>query len=139
MRSLEDFVPAHYQASAFPAFAALAAALAIDVVERRERASWAARLALLAVTSSVAIARLGGAVPLSGHAVLFAAVLAYALLPPRAPGSRIAAVAAAPGLVITGYYKVFVWDDSAWFAASLAIGAATGFACSWAAGRHQSS
>jgi hypothetical protein len=138
MRSIEEFVPAHYQASAFPAFAALVAALAFDVVERSERASWAARLGLLATTSSVAIARLVGAVPLSGHAVLFAAVLAYALLPPRAPGARIAAVAAAPGLVITGYYKLFVWDDPAWFAASLATGAAIGFACSRAAGRHRS-
>ena len=33
------------------------------------------------------------------------------------------------GLIVTSYYKFFVWGDVAWFLLSLALGALLGLAC----------
>ena len=131
-------VPAHYQASVFPAFVWFAGALGLDVLKRRDKGTWAPRAALLASTGLLATARLGKALPLSGHAVFLAAVLGYSLAPPRAlkwPAATEAPAAwlAAPGLAITAWYKLALWDDATWLTASIVAGGALGFSCGlWA-------
>jgi hypothetical protein len=121
-RPLDVFVPAHYQASAFPAFAAYVTALASDIAARGDPRRTLRRVALVLVTSGLAIVRLRGALPLSGHALFLAAVMANEL--PRRVRRRIpiACAFAVPGLAITAWYKVAVWHDYGWFAASLVVG-----------------
>jgi hypothetical protein len=131
-------VPAHYQASVFPAFVWFAGSLGLDMLKRRDRRTWVPRAALLASTGLLATARLGGALPLSGHAVFLAAVIGYALAPPRAlkwPAASEAPAAwlAAPGLAITAWYKLALWNDPGWLTASIVTGGAIGFSCArWA-------
>jgi hypothetical protein len=135
-------VPVHYQASVFPAFCWFSAALGLDLIRGAGRASLAPRALLLASTGLLAAARLGGALPLSGHAIFLAAVVGFEL-GGGSSGSRAhdregaptrpAAWLAAPGLAITAWYKLAVWDDGPWFAASALVGGAMGLACgAWA-------
>jgi hypothetical protein len=140
LRETGALVPAHYQASVFPAFWWFSAALGLDFLRGTGRATLAPRAALLASTGLLAVARLGGALPLSGHAVFLAAVLGFELGAPRAEAgrqgapTRPAAWLAAPGLAITAWYKLAVWDDGPWLAASALVGGAVGLACgAWAA------
>ena len=137
LRETGAFVPAHYQASVFPAFCWFSAALGLDLIRGTGRATLAPRAALLASTGILAVARLGGALPLSGHAVFLAAVIGFELGAPRAEKcapTLPSAWLAAPGLAITAWYKLAVWDDGPWLAASALVGGAVGLACgAWAA------
>lgn len=137
LRATGALVPAHYQASVFPAFCWFSAALGLDLLRGSKRSSIVPRAALLGSTGLLAVARLGGALPLSGHAVFLAAVIGFELASPRsrdgAPTGP-AAWLAAPGLAITAWYKLAVWDDGPWLAASALVGGAVGVACgAWAA------
>jgi hypothetical protein len=124
---IDEVVPPVYQASAFFAFGAHGAAA---LVERRgERAR---RVALLAITSAIAVARLTGAIPLSGHAVFLAAAAAFDLRQ-GSPGRALRLAVVAAALVVTAAFKLFVWHDAAWLVASLVVGAAIGATCRCAA------
>ncbi|MEZ4302334.1 MAG: hypothetical protein R3B70_45830 [Polyangiaceae bacterium] len=99
---VDAWVPAHYQAAAFPAFGAI---LYLVWRGRRDRDGlWGSRAAVLATSCGVAVTRLLGAHPLSGHAVFLAAVCAHELAGKREIACS--AGAAALGLAITGAYKV---------------------------------
>jgi hypothetical protein len=124
--SIDALVPTQYQVSVFPAFAAFVALLAIDVARGRAQKTWWPRAALVAVTGALAIVRLGGAIPISGHALFLGAALAYALAPPVDRAAHVLVAAVIPGLLVTGWYMLVVWGDGGWFAASLALGAAIG-------------
>ncbi|MBK8252414.1 MAG: hypothetical protein IPK82_07060 [Polyangiaceae bacterium] len=138
---VNEWVPPHYQAAAFPAFGALLYTLWND--RHRRNAPWVGRLAILAATSTVAITRLAGLHPLSGHAVFLAAVATFEC-PPFSPNSPPQAhkqtpqstrptihrsptlfMSAALGLAITAVYKV-KWEDTIWGTASVAAGVAIG-------------
>jgi hypothetical protein len=121
-----ELVPPAYQVSVFPAFAAFAVALLFDLLGGQERRTWLARAALLVVTGGVALVRLGGWLPLSGHGLFLAAVLAYEVTRPAAPDAHVLAALVVPGLLVTGWYKLVVWTDPWWLLASLAFGAALG-------------
>ncbi len=146
LRQTGALVPAHYQASVFPAFCWFSAALGLDLIRGSGRGTRAPRAALLASTGLLAVARLGGALPLSGHALFLSAVIGFELAqgsegsegsPSRsgragAP-TRPSAWLAAPGLAITAWYKLAVWDDGPWLAASALVGGVMGLACgAWA-------
>jgi hypothetical protein len=145
--SIDALVPTQYQVSVFPAFAAFVALLAIDVARAQARHTWAPRAALVAVTGVFALVRLSGAegarvlgsgaegvrvlgsgsaIPISGHALFLGAALAYALAPPVDRSAHVIVAVVIPGLLVTGWYKLVVWGDGAWFAASLVLGAAMG-------------
>ncbi len=121
LRATGERVPLHYQLAAFPAFGALAGAIAVDAASgKRARL---ARAALVAITGAAAIARLQGKLPLSGHALFLAAMLAFEQRSAeRVPYGR---GLAAAGLVVTAYYKV-AWNDALWGALSAAAGALIG-------------
>lgn len=158
LRETGALVPVHYQASVFPAFCWFSAALGLDLARGAARATWAPRAALLASTGLLAVARLGGTLPLSGHAVFLAAVIGFEIAQgqpapseqrqpapsehdgpstsaarDRPANTRPSAWLAAPGLAITAWYKLAVWDDGPWLAASTLVGGAVGLACgAWA-------
>lgn len=155
LRQTGALVPAHYQASVFPAFCWFSAALGLDLRWGSGRGTRAPRAALLASTGLLAVARLGGALPLSGHALFLSAVIGFELAKGAegsegsegAEGSegspsrvgragtptRPSAWLAAPGLAITAWYKLAVWDDGPWLAASALVGGVMGLACgAWA-------
>ncbi|MEZ4313284.1 MAG: hypothetical protein R3F14_35130 [Polyangiaceae bacterium] len=126
---VDAWVPAHYQAAAFPAFGAI-----LYLVGRGFREGdglWGGRAALLGASCAVAVTRLLGAHPLSGHAVFLAAVCAHELAARRR--SPVLLGAAALGLAITGAYKA-EWGDGVWGAVSAGVGAVLG-AASWRVGR----
>ncbi|MFW5739177.1 MAG: hypothetical protein ACOC1F_02300 [Myxococcota bacterium] len=100
---VEHFVPAHYQASVFPAFGAMVALLAADMLRGKNRASWGG-LFLAALLTHEAASR-GRA----GHFALW--------------------LLAVPALLITTWYKLVVWHDTLWFTVSIAAGAAVGILC----------
>jgi hypothetical protein len=120
--------PVQYQVSVVPAFALFAAFLAVDVVRRRARPTWAPRALLLAVTAALGVVRLHGDVALSGHAVFLCAALAYELVVPVDADAPLVACAVIPALLVTGWYKLAVWGDGAWFAVSVVAGAVLGAA-----------
>lgn len=62
-------VPLGYQLSVFPAFGAFVGALALDVVRGDERRSLWPRALLIASLGLLAVARVTGFLPLSGHAL----------------------------------------------------------------------
>lgn len=131
--AVDAWVPPHYQATAFAPFCGFAAVLALDFARSRATSGWPSRVALVLATSLVAVVRLAGLAPLSGHAVLAAAVVVHeARSPHRSAAVAAAAVASA---AITGWYKLFVWGDVAWFALSCAVGVAIGLACTGGARR----
>lgn len=132
------FVPTHYQASAFPAFFTFTTALGLDLLKGRARGSIAPRAALVGLTGLLSTLRLGGALPLSGHALFLSAALTYSLAAPSPPdatpgGGGLTATLATAGLAVTAYYKLAVWGDPTWLAASTIVGAAIGGACAKAA------
>src|SRR5262249_15912134 len=90
--------------------------------------AWAPRLVVIAATGALAVVRLSGASPLSGHAVLLVALGAYESALPSAR-SRITIGFAPPRLFVTPFYKRSVWHDAAWFAVSAAVGLAIGGVC----------
>ncbi len=122
----EATVPLGYQLSVFPAFGAFAGALALDVVRGAERRTWVARGALLATIGTLAIARLAGALPLSGHALFLFGVLAYELAPPSDRDAHVSLALVLPALLVVGWCKLVVWGDPLWFGASAVLGAALG-------------
>jgi hypothetical protein len=128
-------VPLGYQVSVFPAFGAFLGALALDVARRHDRRSWIPRALLVACTSLLALSRLAGALPLSGHALFLFAVLGYDLAPPTADRAAASAPASQavvslalviPSLLVVGWCKLVVWQDPLWFSASAVLGLALG-------------
>jgi hypothetical protein len=122
---IEALVPAEYQASVFPAFATFIMASAIDYRNAREQAY--RRTALLLVTAGIAVVRLCGALPVSGHAVFLAAAASFELCtaPSAGRGARLLLMTAGAG--VTAFYKLAVWHDGLWLAVSTVIGVALGF------------
>jgi hypothetical protein len=129
--ALDAFVPAHYQASAFPAFAAYSTSLAFDLARGCRLQNATRRIALLGITSALAALRLDGSLPLSGHALLLGAVLANEIARRAYLRSRVTTAFAVPGLLVTAWYKLFVWGDVGWFAASVAVGVVLGVLLAW--------
>jgi hypothetical protein len=119
-------VPLGYQLSVFPAFGAFLAALALDVARGNERRTWIPRVLLVASTGALSVARLAGALPLSGHALFLFAVLGYELAPPSDRDAHVSLGLVIPALLIVGWCKLVVWGDHLWFGASTAIGLAIG-------------
>jgi hypothetical protein len=124
--SIAKTAPVVYQVSAFPAFCTFVALFAVDVLRKRDRRTWAARAALLAATSALALVRLHGDVPVSGHALFLFAALAYELIVPVDAEAPLVVAMIIPGLLVTGWYKLAVWGDAGWFAASAVAGCALG-------------
>ena len=121
-------VPIGYQLSVFPAFGGFLAALAVDVARGRDRRSWLPRALLVALTGTLSIARLTGALPLSGHALFLLAALAYELTPPTGRDAQVSLALVIPALLVVGWCKLVVWGDPLWFGASALLGCAIGVA-----------
>jgi hypothetical protein len=126
-------VPAIYQVCVFPPFAAWVASIGLAARRCGARAQ-VASMALLAMLILLAFVRLGGGIPLSGHALCLSAIVAETPVSPRVGAVLIASLAAA-GLAVTAWYKVVVWHDPIWFALSVVAGAAMGVAAG--AGSHR--
>lgn len=118
-------VPAHYQASVFPALGALSAVIAWDAW--RGDAPWFGRALLVIVTTALAVLRLLALVPTSGHALFAAALVAHELRSRDAAKTPFALGLAAIGLGVSAWYKLVVWADRGWFAASIVLGVAIGW------------
>jgi hypothetical protein len=119
-------VPLGYQLSVFPAFGALVGAFALDLARGDDRRTWSARAALIGSTGLLAVARIAGAIPLSGHALFLFAVLGYELAPPTDRDAQVSLVLVIPALLVVGWYKLVVWGDPLWFCASAALGVGLG-------------
>jgi hypothetical protein len=119
-------VPLGYQLSVFPAFGAFVGALAIDVVRGDERRTWAPRALLVASLGLLAVARVAGALPLSGHALFLFGALAYEIAPPSDRDSTAVLTLVAPALLVVGWCKLVVWGDPLWLCASAVLGALVG-------------
>jgi hypothetical protein len=126
LQEIDKVVPVHYQASAFPAFGLFAGALALDAVRGRARSTLVPRAVLIGLTGAIALLRLDARVPLSGHAVFLAAMLAHELGARSETRSPLGSALAGAGLGVTAWYKLVVWDDAGWFSASVAVGLAIG-------------
>lgn len=124
---IDAWVPPLYQAAAFPAFGAHLAGLASLVRDRSRARATLARASLLGTLGALAVIRLLGAIPLSGHALFLGAALAFDLRG-GGPEARDRRLLAAMGLLVTAYFKLFVWHDVLWLAVSLAAGAGFGAA-----------
>jgi len=124
----DAILPLHYHLSAFPAFGAMVAGVAWAFWDRRASRVDQARGALLAACSVVAVARLGAGIPLSGHAVFLSAAVVFEALLARAERAPWVGWLAAAGLLVTAWYKLFVWADTAWFLGSVATGVGIGAA-----------
>lgn len=122
----EFLVPWYYQACAFPPLCVLLTTALADLSSRRWSEGVSA-LALCAACSLVALIRLAGLIPLSGHGLFLSAVLVFELRrgPARARGAM---VLAASGLCLTGYFKLFVWHDAINFGLSVLLGSLSGWA-----------
>lgn len=122
----EFMVPWSYQACAFPPLCVLITTAFADLLNRRWMEGVSA-LALCAGCSLVALIRLAGLIPLSGHGLFLSAVLVFELRrgPSRAPG---ALLLAALGLCLTGFFKFFVWHDGLNFGLSAILGSLIGWA-----------
>ena len=119
-------VPLGYQLSVFPAFGAFVGALALDVARGEPPRSWLARALLVGSLGLLAVARLAGAVPLSGHALFLFGVLAYEIAPPSDRDSGVSLALVVPALLVVAWCKLVVWGDPVWFAASAIVGALVG-------------
>ena len=119
-------VPLGYQLSVFPAFGAFCGSLALDAVRRDDRRTWLPRAALVAATGLLSVARVAGALPLSGHALFLFAVLGYELAPPTDRDAPVALALVIPALLVVGWCKLVVWRDPGWLGASAVLGAALG-------------
>lgn len=126
-RQLAELVPAHYQACVFPAFGALIGLIGLDLVQR-SGGSWRGRAMVVAVTSALSVLRLLGWLPMSGHALFLSAAMVHERATPDRDRVWLFAI---PGLGVTAWYKLAVWDDPLWFVVSCAAGALVG----WVAGR----
>lgn len=114
-------VPWWYQTVAFPPFLLLLASFLVE-----PRAPWG-RLTLLGASSLLAVVRLAGFIPLSGHAVFLAACVAAVAGGRRFAGAPAVMVTAALGLAVTAFAK-WRWGDLGWFSVSVVVGAALGLA-----------
>ena len=124
----EFMVPWYYQASAFPPFCVLLTTAIADLLGRR-RAAGVSALVLCVACSLVALVRLAGLIPLSGHGLFLSAVLVFELR--RGPASaRGAVVLATLGLCVTAFFKLFVWHDALNFGGSLMLGSVIGWVAS---------
>jgi hypothetical protein len=119
-------VPLGYQLSVFPAFGAFSGALALDVARAEDRRTWLPRAALLASTGLLAVARVAGTLPLSGHALFLFAVLGHELAPPTDRDAPVSLALVIPALLVVGWCKLVVWGDPLWFGVSAALGTALG-------------
>lgn len=128
MSAVDGSVPLGYQLSVFPAFGAFLGGLAADVARAEARRTWLPRALLAAGFCALAVARVAGALPLSGHAVVLFGVLAYAVTAPADRDAHVLAALATPALLVVAWCKLVVWGDPVWFAASAALGAAAGAA-----------
>lgn len=127
--TIDHLVPAHYQASVFPAYGAAVALLGADLLRGRLRASWIARFALLASTSVLACIRLAGALPLSGHVLFLVALLAHEVASRGRSGNVVLWGCAIPALGVASWYKLVVWHDVMWFVVSGVVGVGIGAGC----------
>lgn len=125
-RHAQQWVPVWYQASIFPAFAAFVTSALVDAHAARGR--WRIRAAAAVLLALLAGARLSEAIPLSGHGVCGAALIAEALAGERRPESPWVVGLAMASLMVTAWYKLAVWGDATWFGVSVAAGAAIGLA-----------
>lgn len=119
LRETRWCAPAHYQASAFPAFGA---EVARGVDDWRKRGD-TRRLLLAAICAALGLARLRGALPWSGHAFFLGAVLAFETR--AAPRCTPAMGYALGGVAVTLPYKA-LWRDVGGAATALALGSALG-------------
>lgn len=126
MSAVDAAVPLGYQVSVFPAFGAFVAGLAMDVAHARARRTWLPRLLLLGLLCALAVARVAGALPLSGHALFLFGVLSFAVTAPADRDAHVLAALAAPALLVVAWCKLVVWGDPAWFGASAVLGATAG-------------
>lgn len=115
-------VPWWYQAAAFPPFLLLATGALL------ERRALGPRVGLLAGASLVAVVRLAGLIPLSGHATFLAACVVFTWGGAPIPRSRWVLATALVALGLTTAYKM-LWGDEWYFLLSVAAGAALGLAC----------
>jgi hypothetical protein len=120
-------VPIGYQLSVFPAFGAMLASIVLDLGRGTLRSA-IVRGVLVAVTGGLSVARIAGALPLSGHALFLFAAVSYALFPPADRDAPVVLGTAIPALLVVGWSKLVVWGDPGWFAASALIGAVVGVA-----------
>lgn len=126
--AIDAVVPLGYQLSVFPAFGAFTGALALDAVRGDDRRTHLPRVALIVLTGLLAVARIGGALPLSGHGLFLFAVLGYELAPPTDRDAPLSLALVIPALLVVGWCKLVVWSDPAWFGLSALLGVALGAA-----------
>ncbi len=119
-------VPLGYQLSVFPAFGAFVGGLALDVGRGEARRSWGPRALLVGSLGLLAVARLAGAVPLSGHGLFLCGATAYALGPPPDRDATTTLALVAPALMVVAWCKLVVWGDPLWLGASAVLGALVG-------------
>jgi hypothetical protein len=131
--AIDAVVPLGYQLSVFPAFGAFCGAVVLDAVRGDDRPTLLPRAALVVFTSLLAIGRLGGALPLSGHALFLFAVLGYELAPPTDRDAPLSLALVIPALLVVGWSKLVVWSDPLWFGVSALAGAVVGAALARAA------
>jgi len=130
---IDATVPLGYQLSVFPAFGAFVGALVLDVASGDERRTWGPRALLVLSLGLLAVARLAGALPLSGHALFLFGVLGYEIAPPSDRDSTAVLTLLAPALLVVAWCKLVVWGDPIWFCASAVLGALVGGALARAA------
>jgi hypothetical protein len=126
--AVDAVVPLGYQLSVFPAFGAFVGALALDAVRGDDRPTLLPRAGLVVLTGMLAVARIGGALPLSGHGIFLFAVLGYELAPPTDRDAPASLALVIPALLVVGWCKLVVWSDPAWFGLSAVVGCALGAA-----------
>jgi hypothetical protein len=119
-------VPLGYQLSVFPAFGAFVGALVLDVARSEERRTWWPRVLLVGLLGVLAVARVAGALPLSGHALFLFGALAYQIAPPSDRDSATVLTLVAPALLVVAWCKLVVWGDPLWLGASAMLGALVG-------------
>lgn len=121
-------VPWYYQACAFPPLGLLLTTTLADVFSPR-RLEGLSALALCGACSVVALIRLSGLIPLSGHGLFLAAVIVFEVRrgSVRVPGTIVTATI---GLGLTAFFKLFVWHDGPFFIASVGLGSGLGWAVS---------
>ncbi|MBN1771918.1 MAG: hypothetical protein JXB32_11685 [Deltaproteobacteria bacterium] len=120
-------VPLHYQLGVFPAYLGFVAAALLDTRGTTAR-GWLPRILLALLLGVLAAVRLGGALPLSGHALACAALIVEGVATRRRDESRWIVALASAGLLLTGWYKVVEWGDPMWFGVSMVAGGILGLA-----------
>lgn len=118
----QQMVPWWYQLSAFPPFFLWLGSFLVRPFPVLPR------VALLVSSSLVAVVRLMGFVPLSGHALFLSASTVFAWRC-ELPLARLSAGLSVLGLLQTWAYK-WIWNDLGYCLMSSCIGACIGWACS---------